>query len=84
MPRGVDEVELIGLAVVRLIVQGHALGLDGDTPLPLELHGVQHLLSHLPLTQTAADLNEAIGNGRFSMIDMGDDRKVTDVAQICH
>ncbi len=38
VPRCVDEVELIGLAVLRLIEDSHGLRLDGDTALALDIH----------------------------------------------
>ena len=80
MPWGVDEVEVVDLAVARLVIQGHALGLDGDAALALQVHGVQHLGGHLPNIQAAASLDEAIGDGGLAVVNMGDDREVTDVA----
>ena len=84
MPRGVDEVELVDLTIGGLVIKRHALGLDGDAPLPLDVHGVQHLGRHLPVAEGTGKLDEAIGDGRFSMIDVGDDGKVADVTQIGH
>ena len=40
MARRVDEVQFIGLAVLSLVVQLHGTGLDGDAPLPLQIHVV--------------------------------------------
>ncbi len=53
----VDEIELVALPVARLVDQTHALGLDRDTALPLELHRVEHLLSHLAIAETATTLD---------------------------
>ena len=39
--------QLVGLAVARLVEHAHRLGLDGDPPLALEVHGVQELGAHL-------------------------------------
>ncbi len=36
--RGVDQVELVGLAVAGGIAQGHRVGLDGDAALALDVH----------------------------------------------
>ena len=41
MARGVDEVQGVGAAVLRLVVQADGPGLDGDAPLPLQIHVVQ-------------------------------------------
>ena len=40
MARRVDQVQFIGLAVLSLVVQLHGTGLDGDAPLPLQIHVV--------------------------------------------
>ena len=48
MARRVDEVQLVELAVRAAIVEPHGLGLDGDAALALEIHGIEHLLLHLP------------------------------------
>ena len=84
MPRGVNKVELVGFAITGFIAQGHALSLDGDAPLALQVHGVEHLLGHLPIGQTAADLDEAVGDGGFTVVNVGDDGKVADMAEISH
>ena len=47
VPRRVDEVQLVALAVARVVAQRHALRLDGDAALALEVHGVEHLRLHL-------------------------------------
>ncbi len=59
--RGVDEVEAVGLAVLGGVVHADGPGLDGDAPLPLQVHVVQQLGGHLPLLHRAADLNHPVG-----------------------
>ena len=46
---GVDEVEHVVLAVLRLVVEPDRVLLDRDAALALEVHGVEELLGHLPL-----------------------------------
>src|SRR6185437_3060615 len=75
VPRRVDHVELVALAVPRLIVKRDALGLDGDAA--LAVHGVEHLRLHLALREPAAELNETVGQGRFAVVDMGDNGEIT-------
>ena len=43
MARGVDQVQVVGLAVARRVRDAHGLGLDRDPALALELHRVEHL-----------------------------------------
>lgn len=79
MPRCINEIELIGAAIAGRIVQGYALRLDRNATFPLEVHRIQHLLGHFPLAQAAANLDETISEGRFAVINMGDDRKIANV-----
>src|SRR5690606_31729049 len=81
---GVDEVQLVGLPVARLVVQGHAVGLDGDAALALQVHGVQHLGRHFAVAQATTDLDETVSQGGFAVVDVGNDGKVADMAQVAH
>ena len=78
MPRRVHQVQHIGFAVLRRIGQAHGLGLDGDAALFLDVHRVEHLFLHLTVGQAAAMLDEAVGQRRLAMVDMGDDREIAD------
>ena len=70
MARRVDQVELVGLAVAGAIGQAHGLGLDGDAPLALDIHGIEHLGLHLAGLKPAATLDQAVGQGRLAVVDM--------------
>ena len=82
--RGVDEVEGIGLAVQGIIVDGHRPGLDGDAPLPLQVHVVQELVLHLPFRHRVAQLQQPVSQRGFSVVDVGDDGKVSNLALVYH
>ena len=84
MSRGVDEVQFVGFAISSLVAQMNALRLDGNTPLALEVHGVEHLGRHLSITAAPAKLDEAISNGGFTVVNVGDDGEITNVAEIGH
>ena len=75
----VDEVELIDLAALRLEAERDALRLDGDPALALQVHGIEHLRLHLAGIEAAAFLDEAIGQRRFAVIDVGDDGEIADI-----
>lgn len=47
MTRRVDEIELVGLAVIGLVEHANGLRLDGDATLALDIHRVEHLLDHV-------------------------------------
>ena len=82
MARGVDEVENILLAVLRLVDNAGGLGLDGDASLPLNIHIVQHLRLHFPLRQCAGQLNDPVRQGGLAVINVRNDAKISDSALI--
>lgn len=84
MPRGVDEIELVDLAVVGLVIKGHTLCLDCNTSLALNVHGVEHLLVHLARTQASTMLDKPVCQRGLAMVNMGNNGKVADVAEITH
>ena len=77
MARRVNEVQLVDLTVLRLVIQRHALCLDRNTTLALQVHRIEDLLGHLTIRQAAALLDEPVSQGRLAVINMGDDGKVT-------
>ena len=77
----VHQIEDIGLAILGRIFQPHGLRLDGDAALALDIHRIEDLLLHLPAGQRAGKLDQAIGQRRLAMIDMGDDREIADVVE---
>ena len=84
MARGVDEVQVVGLPVVGGIGQLHRPGLDGDAPLPLQVHGVEDLVLHLPAVNGVAFLQQPVGQGGFAMVNVGDNGKIADFGKVCH
>ncbi len=44
-----------------------------------QIHGVQDLRFHLSLGKTAAALNQTISERGFAVVDMSDNRKVSDL-----
>ena len=82
MARRIDEVELIRLAVVGVIGHADGVGLDRDAALALDIHGVEQLRLHVALLDGTRELEDAIADGGLPVIDMGDDREVSDVRGI--
>jgi hypothetical protein len=86
MARRIDQVEDVGLAVLGRVGQAYGLRLDGDAPLALDVHGIEHLLLHLARLQAAGGLDQAVRQRRFAMVDMRNDGEVADVGNRdgCH
>ena len=82
--RRVDQVEGVSLAVVGLIAQLDRARLDRDAALALKVHRVEDLLLHLAALDRVAFLEQTVGEGRLSVVDVGDDGKIPDMIQLCH
>src|SRR5690606_16285433 len=74
--RRVDQVELVLFAISGAVVHAHCVQLDGDAALALEVVAVEHLLLHLALRQRAGTLEQAVGQRRLAVVDVGDDAEV--------
>jgi hypothetical protein len=59
-------------------MQANRVCLDRDAALALEIHRVEHLRFHLTGLKGPGELEEPIGKGRLSVIDMGDNGEIPD------
>ena len=76
MPGSVDQIQPVNLPVLRLIAHAHGPGLDGDAPLPLQLHIIQDLRFHIPFRHRVAALQDPVRQRAFAMVDMGNDAEI--------
>ena len=77
--RGVDEVELVGLAVVGIVGDAHGVALDGDAALSLDVHGVEQLGLHVALLNRVGELENTVRDGRLAVVDVRNDREVANM-----
>jgi len=84
MARRVHEIQHIVLAVLGLVVEADGLGLDGDAALALDVHGIEDLALHLARRKPARRLDQAVGQRRLAMVDVGDDGEIADVGEVRH
>jgi len=77
MARGIYEVH--GVIVV---LHADRLEFDGDATLLFEIHSVEMLRIHLSFFDRAGNLKKSIREGRFAMINVGDDAEVSNVVHI--
>jgi hypothetical protein len=75
----IHEVEDVRFPVLGFVFEAHRLRLDGDPALALYVHGIEHLLDHVALRHRPGLLDEPVGERRLAMVDMGDDREVSDI-----
>ena len=84
MARRVNQIQLIDLSILRLVVQLHSAGLDGDAPFPLQIHVVQQLVFHLALGDRPALFQQPVRQGGLAVVNVGDDGKIADIALFRH
>ena len=78
----VDQVELVLLAVLGGVHHADSMGLNRDSTFTLKIHRVQYLRLHFALSHRAGELKETIGKRGFSVVNMRDDREISDVLTI--
>ena len=81
---GVDQVQDIGFAILRRIFDPHRVGLDRDAAFAFDIHAVQHLRLHIARSHRSGHLNEPVGKGGFSVVNMGHDREIADEIKLGH
>jgi len=70
---------------IGLEIERHTSGLNGDTTFLLVLASIGGAdLASLFLSNNTGFGNERVGQGRFTVIDVSNDRDVTDVILITH
>jgi len=77
--RRIDQIQLVLLSVARLVMQANAFGLDGDAALAFEIHRVEKLRMHFALGERPGQLEKAVGQRGFAMVDVCDDAEIPDV-----
>ena len=81
MPRGIDQIQVVHLTIAGPIAQCGRLRFNSNSTLALQVHRVENLGLHLSIRESAAALDNPIGQRRLTVIDMGDDGKISDVIQ---
>ena len=74
--RRVDQVQLVLLAIAGLVLEPNGRHLDGDPPLPLDVHAIEHLLAHLLGSNGPGGLEEAVRERGLPVVNMRDNAKI--------
>ena len=80
MTRCVDQIQDVFLAVEGPVIEPDGLGLDGDAPLPLQVHFVQELVLLFAIGKGTGELQQPVGQGRFPVIDMCNNGEISDIS----
>ena len=82
--RGIDEIELVVDAVGGGVRNRDRLALDGYAALALDVHVVEDLVLEIPVIDYVRLLYEAIREGGFSVVDMGNDAEIANAGRFRH
>src|SRR6185369_15572106 len=82
--RRIDKVENVLPSVARGVVEPDGVSFDGYASFTFEVHGVEDLLGHFAMRESAGVFEQAICKRAFAVIDMRDDREVSDLQTINH
>ena len=84
MAGGVDQVQDIGFTILGRVFDPHRVGLDRDAAFAFDIHAVEHLRLHIARSHRSGHLNEPVGKGGFSVVNMGHDREIADEIKLGH
>ncbi len=76
MPRGIDQIKLINLSILRRVQHADSMSLDRDTALPLQVHRIQNLRLHFAHRQRPGQLQQPVGQRGFPVINVRNNREV--------
>ena len=82
VPRRINQVQLVFVAVARGVVQADALGFDRDAAFALEVHRIEHLRAHFALGERARQFEQPVGQGGFPVVDVRDDAEIPNELEI--
>src|ERR1700690_976017 len=63
-------------------MQSNAFRFNGDAPLALEIHRVEHLRRHFALSERAGEFEQAVGKSGLAVVNVRDDAKIADVLRV--
>ena len=78
MTGGVDQVENVLLSLIG-VLHLNSVALDGDSSFPFQVHVIQELILFFSFRNRAGEVQQTVGQGTFTMVDMSDDTKVANV-----
>ena len=74
--RRVQQVQLVGLAVLRLVIHRHRVRLDRDAALALQVHGIEQLVLLVAPGDRAGGFEQPVRQRGLPVVDVGDDGKI--------
>ena len=82
VPRRVNQVQLIRLAVFGRVKHRDRVRLDGDAALFFEVHRIEQLILHFARRNRARAMQEPVRQRRLPMINMGNDAEIANMRRV--
>ena len=79
MAGGVDQVKFVVLAIFGVIAQRHCMSLNGNAPLPLQVHIIENLLLHISLLHRTGQFQQSVRQSGLAVVNVGNDGKIANV-----
>jgi hypothetical protein len=83
VPWGIDEIQLVPVALV-VVEDRDGMHADRDAALPLEVHGIEHLVAEVAFADGSGLEEELVAECALAMIDVGDDGEIADELRVGH
>ena len=80
----VDEVEEVFVSFGIQVGHGDGMTLYRNTPLTLQIHGIEQLFLHLSLDHRLRAFEQPIGQSCLAVIDMSDDAEIPNPFDVHH
>ena len=84
MAGGINEIQNILRAVPVPVRDADGLRLDGNAALAFQIHLVQILIAFFAVAHEAGIFEDAVGQGGFAVVNVGDDAEVAEMFQCGH
>ena len=82
VPGRINQIQAIFVAIARGVMQANAFRLDRDATLALQVHRIEHLRAHLALRQRPGQLQQAVRQRGFAVVNVRYDAEIADVLGI--
>ena len=70
MPRGINQVEFVGVSIRGGIVEFDSGRFNCDTAFTFQIHQIKHLFAHLTVSECVGMLKKSIAERAFPVINM--------------
>jgi hypothetical protein len=64
------------------VVNLYGMAFNGDAFFPLQVHIIQYLVHHIPFADGFGMLQQSVGQGAFTVVNMSDDAKIPDILHV--